>query len=297
MIPEIDAKTLIQHVSNKREQWFGLDYNMNIYRGCNHGCIYCDSRSECYYVPNFDQVTIKKDAISMLSKELLSKRRKGVLGIGSMSDPYNAFEKELKITRQALKVISATGFGISLATKSSLITRDIDILQEINKHQSTIIKVTITCADDTLSKKIEPFASPSSERFEAVKTMNDAGIFCGVLLMPILPFINDTPDNIKRIVQQAAKSGAKFIYAMFGLTLRDIQRDYFYNKIDLLYPGMSKQYDNMFHQQYSCWSPRYKELGKIFVEECKRYNILYTMPDIIASYKKTNPKAEQLSLF
>lgn len=297
MIPEIEAKTLIQHVSGKRTHWFGLDYNMNIYRGCSHGCIYCDSRSECYGVPNFDQVTVKKDALTMLSKELLSKRKKGVLGIGSMSDPYNPYEKKLQITRQALQIIHDTNFGISLITKSHLITRDIDILQKISAKQSVIVKVTITCADDALSKQIEPYVSPSSQRFEIVRQMHDAGIFCGVLLMPILPFINDTTENIRNIVRLAAKAGAKFIYPMFGVTMRDIQRDHFYQKIDALYPLLSQKYEQVFQQQYSCWAPNYKELGKVFVEECKKQHILYTMPDIIAAYKKEVPPMEQLTLF
>lgn len=295
MIPEIEAKTLIQHVSGKRSEWFGLDYNMNIYRGCNHGCIYCDSRSDCYNIPNFDQVSVKKDALTMLSKELQSKRKKGVLGIGSMSDPYNLFERQLEITREALKIIDDMGFGISLSTKSDLVVRDLDILQNMNRKQSVIIKITITCADDILSKKIEPFAPPSSKRFECIKQLSDAGIFCGVLMMPILPYINDTTDNIKRVVELSAAAGAKFVYPMFGVTLRDTQRSHFYHMADRLYPNMSKQYKQTFHQQYTCWSSKYKELGSIFITECKKQDILYTMPDIINAYKKEVPQVEQLS--
>ncbi len=295
MIPTIEAKTLVQHVAGKRNEWFGLDYNINIYRGCNHGCIYCDSRSDFYNIPNFDQVTVKKDAFTMLSKELLSKRKKGVVGIGSMSDPYNSFEKQLKITRNALKIINDTGFGISLMTKSHLVVRDLDILQSINKTQSVIVCITITCADDLLSKKIEPNASLSSKRFECIKQLSDAGIFCGVLLMPILPYINDNSENIKRIVQLAAAAGAQFIYPMFGVTLRDTQRTYFYQMIEKLYPNISKKYKQTFHQQYACWSSNYKELGSVFVRECKIYDMLYTMPAIINAYKKKEPQIEQLS--
>jgi DNA repair photolyase len=295
MIPIIETKTLVQHVASSRSEWFGLDYNMNIYRGCNHGCIYCDSRSDCYNIPNFDQVTVKKDALTMLSKELLSKRKKGVLGIGSMSDPYNPFEKQLEITRKALKIIDATGFGISLITKSHLVVRDLDILENINKKQSVIINITITCAEDMLSKKIEPNAPPSSKRFECIKQLSTAGIFCGVLVMPILPFINDTSDNIKRIVELSAAAGAKFVYPMFGVTLRDTQRTHFYNMADKLYPDISKKYKQTFHQQYTCWSPKYKELGNVFVRECKKHNMLYTMPDIIDAYKKQEAQVEQLS--
>ncbi|MFV0396022.1 MAG: radical SAM protein [Coprobacillaceae bacterium] len=297
MIPEIEAKTLIQHVGKKSLHWFAVDYNMNIYRGCSHGCIYCDSRSECYRVPNFDQVTLKKNALTMLSKELLSKRKKGVLGIGSMSDPYNPYEKKLEITRQALQIVHDTNFGISIITKSHLITRDIDIFKKIQAKQSVIIKLTITCADDDMSKKIEPFASPSSKRFEALKQLSDAGLFCGILLMPILPFINDTNENIIQIVEKAAASGVKFIYGMFGVTLRDIQRDHFYKQLDTLFPGVSEQYKQYFGDQYSCSSPRYKELQRVYIETCKKHNILYKMSDIIKAYKKQETEPEQLSLF
>lgn len=295
MIPIIEAKTLVQHVASNRSEWFGLDYNMNIYRGCNHGCIYCDSRSDCYNIPNFDQVTVKKDALTMLSKELLSKRKKGVLGIGSMSDPYNPFEKQLEITREALIIIDATDFGISLITKSHLVVRDLDILENINKKQSVIINITITCAEDMLSKKIEPNAPPSSKRFDCIKQLSNAGIFCGVLVMPILPFINDTSDNIKRIVELSAAAGAKFVYPMFGVTLRDTQRTHFYNMADKLYPDISKKYKQTFHQQYTCWSSKYIELGNVFVRECKKHNMLYAMPDIIDAYKKQEAQVEQLS--
>lgn len=299
MIPEIEAKTLVYNVSKKSKHWFAYDYNMNLYRGCSHGCIYCDSRSECYGIDDFDMVRVKKDAISKLSKELLTKRKKGVLAIGSMSDPYNPFERELEITRQALDIIEKTNFGLSIITKSPLITRDIDILKKITAKQDCLIKMTVTCANDSLSKIIEPRVAPSSARFKALKELSANGLFCGVLLMPILPYINDTEENIRTIVQLAAKANVKFIYTMLGVTLRDRQRTHYYQEIDKLSPGLSSLYINQFQNQYSCSARNHQYLYQVFVEECQKYHLLYKMKDIIKAYKTHtyNSSHQQLSLF
>ena len=181
---------------------------MNLYQGCHHGCIYCDSRSECYHIENFDQVKVKQNVISLLSKELCSKKRKGVIAIGAMSDPYNHYEQQLKITHQALKLINQTGFGVMLTTKSHTIINDLKLLKQINDKQSVIICMTITCGDDQLSNKIEPNVSPSSKRFKAIKLLRQQNIYAGVLMTPMLPFINDTPGNIKEIVYQAHLANA-----------------------------------------------------------------------------------------
>ena len=182
----IDAKTILTKC--KSTEWFGTDYNMNIYRGCCHGCIYCDSRSECYNIDNFDKVRAKKDVLPLLRDELKRKVRSGVIGTGAMSDPYNPFEKELQLTRHSLELIDAFNFGISIVTKSALITRDIDILQNIKEHSPVICKLTITAADDSLCRKIEPHVSLSSERFEAMHTLSNHGIFSGeIRILPGLP--------------------------------------------------------------------------------------------------------------
>ena len=137
------TKTIIQNKADKKHLWFGFDYNMNLYQGCHHGCIYCDSRSECYHIENFDQVKVKKDVISLLSKELCAKRRKGIIAIGAMSDPYNHYEQQLKITHQALKIINQTNFGVMLTTKSHTIINDLELLKQINAKQS-VLKKNIT---------------------------------------------------------------------------------------------------------------------------------------------------------
>ena len=296
-IPEIKAKTIIQNKADKNHFWFGFDYNMNLYQGCHHGCIYCDSRSECYQIENFDQIKVKQDAISLLSKELCSKKRKGVIAIGAMSDPYNHYEQQLKITHQALKLISQTGFGVMITTKSHTIINDLDLLKQINNKQSVLICMTITCGNDLLSKKIEPNVSLSSKRFETIKQLRQNNIYTGVLMTPILPFINDTPENIKEIVYQAYLANANFIYPMFGVTLRDRQREYFYIQLEQLFPGLKEFYIEQFGNNYLCNSPRLYELKKLFITECHKYNLTYKMVDIINGYKQDIPSPEQLSLF
>lgn len=202
----IPAKTILSGYREQRE-WFGCHYNMNLYRGCCHGCIYCDSRSECYGIQEFDRVRAKKDALYLLERELRARRRVGIIHTGSMSDPYNPFEKAECLTQQALEKIARYGFGVVIATKSDLVVRDIPILQRIRSQSPVAVHITITTAGDMLSEKIEPFAPPSSRRFEALRALSGAGITTGVLLMPVLPWITDDPQNIREIVQKAARAG------------------------------------------------------------------------------------------
>ena len=200
---------------------------MNIYKGCCHGCIYCDSRSDCYGIEDFDRVRIKENSINLIEKDLKSKRKKGIVATGAMSDPYNPFEEKFLLTRKALELIDKYNYGAAIATKSDLIIRDIDVLKRIKEHSPVLCKITITTADDELSKKIEPNVCLSSERFKAIKKLSDEGIYTGILLMPILPFINDTEENIISIVRKAKENGAKFVYPAFGVTLRSNQRIHF----------------------------------------------------------------------
>ena len=194
----MEAKTILSRVAHS-EEWFGIDYNMNLYKGCCHKCIYCDSRSNCYNIKDFDRVRSKKNVIELLNKELKSKRKKGVIGIGAMSDTYNPFEKKYEITKKALELISYYNFGVSIETKSNLIVRDIDIFKEIQKDADVILKFTITSADDNLSKIIEPNVCVSSERLKAMKQLSNNGLFVGTLLTPIIPFITDIEENIRDI--------------------------------------------------------------------------------------------------
>lgn len=291
----ISAKTIISSYSSNNS-WFGNNYNMNIYKGCSHGCIYCDSRSECYKVDNFDEVRAKENALNIISKELKGKRKKGVIGTGAMSDPYNPLEKEYALTRGALELINTNGFGVSIATKSDLILRDIDLLKSIQSHSPVLVKITITTCDDELCKKIEPNVAVSSKRFHAIKELSKNGIFAGILLMPVLPFLEDNEENIRAIVNLAHESGAKFIYPTFGVTLRQNQRDWYFEKLDEKFLGIKQKYIKQFGNSYSCTSPKAKMLWSVFKMECEKRGILYKMKDIIYGYKDSYENT-QLSLF
>jgi len=291
----VPAKTIVTNTKGSAN-WFGVNYNMNIYRGCCHGCIYCDSRSECYHIDDFDEVKVKENALEIIRNNLRSKVRSGVVGTGAMSDPYNPFEAQLELTRNALQLIDAYGFGTAIATKSDLVTRDIDILKDINQHSPVIVKITVTCADDALGRIVEPTAPPSSQRFAALKKLADEGIFCGILLMPVLPFIADNQENIINIVRKGAECGVRFIYPAFGVTLRQNQREHFYSKLDESFAGVKQKYIKQYGYEYSCVSPNAKRLWQVFKTECDMLGILYKMQDIISCYKQ-GYGIQQLSFF
>jgi DNA repair photolyase len=293
----IKTKTILTKVKYGND-WYGVDYNMNLYRGCSHGCIYCDSRSNCYHIDNFDVPKGKEDALLILENELSKKKSKGVIGIGSMSDTYNPFEKEYEQTRGALKLISKYNFGVSIDTKSNLILRDIELLKEINEKNNVIVKFTITTPHDDISKIIEPRVCVSSKRFEAIKVLSDNGIFVGVMLNPVLPFITDKEEDIRLLVKLAHDNGANFIYSsIFGVTLRENQRDYYYEMLDKYFKGLKERYIKYYGDRYDCLVPNYKNLYKVFTDECDKYGILYKMNDIIKAYKKDIKENEQMSLF
>ena len=292
----VKAKTILAKVKNGNE-WYGVDYNMNLYRGCSHGCIYCDSRSDCYHIENFDIVKGKENMLTILENELCKKRLKGVVGIGAMSDTYNPMEIKYKQTRGALQLISKYNFGVSIDTKSDLILRDMDLLKEINSKNSVIIKFTITTPNDKLSKIIEPNVCASSKRLEAINTLNDNGIFAGIMMNPVLPFITDKEEDIKKLVRIASEYGAKFIHTYMGMTLRENQRAYYFDKLDEHFPGLKDKYIKNYGDKYNCLVPNCKNLYKVFTDECNKYGILYKMNEIIKAYKKESANNEQITLF
>lgn len=294
----IPTKTII---SNYKENphWFGINYTMNIYKGCCHGCIYCDSRSSCYQIIDFDRVRIKDNSTQIIKRDLKSKQKKGVVGTGAMSDPYNPFEEKYRLTREALQLVDENRFGISIATKSNLITRDIDILKRIQAHSPVIIKMTITTYEDELCKKIEKNVCSTSARFKALKELSDNGVYAGVLLMPILPFINDNEENIKNIIKGAYESGAKFVFSYgLGVTLRHNQREYYFKQLRSIFPksNLDKKYIELYGESYENPAINYEHLWNVFKEECKKYNMLYEMKDIITDYKNKYEKT-QISWF
>lgn len=292
----IKAKTILTKVKYGTN-WYGIDYNINLYKGCSHGCIYCDSRSNCYHIDNFNIVRGKENALFILKQELSKKREKGVVGIGSMSDAYNPLEKEYEQTRGALKLISTYGFGVSIDTKSDLILRDIDLLKEINLKNNVIVKFTITTPNDELSKIIEPNVCISSKRFQAIKELSENGIFVGIMMNPVLPFITDNEECIKELVRLAYLNGAKFIHTYMGMTLRENQRDYYFNKLDQSFKGLKEKYIEYYGNKYNCIAINYKKFYKVFIDECNKYGILYNMEEIIKAYKKEIVNCKQMSLF
>lgn len=292
----IKAKTIVTRT--KTRDWFGTDYNMNIYRGCSHGCIYCDSRSSCYRIEDFDRVRAKENALEIIRDDLRRKVKTGVIATGAMSDPYNPFERRLELTRHALELIDAYGFGAAIATKSDLVKRDVDILSDISRHSPVIVKITVTTADDSLCQKIEPGVVSSSHRFSALKTLSENGIFAGILMMPLLPYLEDNEENVLAIIRLAAENGARFIYPAFGVTLRDNQRDWYYRKLEELFPGggLKVRYGRRYGNAYYCGSDRRKQLRHVFSEECSRRGMLFEMKDIISAYRK-GYGGSQLSFF
>lgn len=214
-----------------------------------------------------------------------------------MSDPYNPFEAQYQLTRKSLELIDRYQFGISIATKSDLITRDIDLLLRIKEHSPVICKITVTTTEDELSRKIEPGVCASSLRLEAISKLSKAGIFTGILMMPLLPYLTDTEENIRNIIHAAHQTGAKFIYPSLGLSLRNGQREYFYRQLDVLFPkqGLSARYTRLYGSSYECPSPNADKLWKLFTSECNRLGIYYKMKDIISAYKN-NYGYEQLTL-
>ena len=259
----IEAKSILSKLKGN-DTFFGLSYNMNLYRGCQHGCIYCDTRSECYGIVDIDTISVKGNALELLAKALRSKRKtKGTIGTGSMNDPYMPLERELELTRSALQTIATAKYPVHIITKSNLVARDVDILQEIAKTYAAV-SITITADDDNLAKAIEPCAPPSSERFKAMEKLSKNGIYTGVTLMPLLPFINDTTENLENIVKKAKDAGASYILMMPGVTLRKGSRDYFYQALDSKFAGVRKQYEDAFGEQYICNSPNYRALVDTF---------------------------------
>jgi DNA repair photolyase len=277
VVKEIQAKVLLSHVKQP-DTWFGLKYNMNLYRGCQHRCIYCDSRSECYQIEDFDgEILVKANALELLREELASKRVKGVIGLGSMNDPFMQVEADLNLTGRALAIIAEFRFPVHIITKSDLVLKDLETLRRISEVYASV-SFTITTADDALAAKVEPFSPRPSARLAAMRTLADHGIQTGVTLMPVLPFIEDTEENITGIVTQAADAGASYIIASMGMSLRDRQRAYYYRQLDRLFPGLRARYERTYGDRYSCQVPNAAALYEHLDKLCAQHNIATQLP-------------------
>ncbi|HEX2908774.1 MAG TPA: radical SAM protein [Phototrophicaceae bacterium] len=276
MIHEIQAKTLLSH-AKQPDPWFGIKYTMNLYRGCQHQCIYCDSRSECYQIENFRDVLVKVNAIERLRDELPRKRSKGTIGTGSMNDPYMPVERQYNLTGQALAVIAEHNFPVHVLTKSDLVLKDLPTLQTISRVLA-VVSFSLISTDDDLMRKLEPGAPSPSRRLRAMATLAEHGIHTGLLLMPVLPYLTDTLETITRLVEQAHAHGAEYILPAFGMTLRDRQRAYYYNELDRHFPGVRAQYERRFGERYSAAAPEAARLKAHFESLCARYHIATHVP-------------------
>ncbi|MEY8390216.1 radical SAM protein [Lachnospiraceae bacterium] len=274
---------------------------MNLYRGCSHGCIYCDSRSRCYHMEhNFEDIEVKENAVDLLEYALRHKRKKCMIGTGAMTDPYIPLEMEIGNVRKALHLIYEYGFGFTVITKSARVLRDIDLLQKINEQTKCVVQMTLTTYDENLCRKIEPNVSTTRERFEVLKQLRDAGIPTVVWLSPILPFINDTEENISGILEMCmeAKVYGVLCFGM-GLTLREGNREYFYQQLDRLFPQLKERYIRTYGTQYIIESPDNRRLMKVFVEKCSQGGIVYDREQIFRYLHTFGEKdfAEQMSIW
>lgn len=287
----VDAKGIL---SGNDGHW-----GMNIYRGCSHGCIYCDSRSRCYqFTHPFEDIEVKQNAPELLEAALRSKRKKCMIATGSMSDPYMHCEEKLRLTRKCLEIILRYGFGATLLTKSDRVLLDMDLLEEIHRTTKCVVQMTLTTYDDDLCRIVEPNVCTTRRRIEVLEEMRHRGIPTVVWLTPILPFINDTEDNIKAILAECIRVGVKGIICFdMGLTLREGDREYYYAALDKSFPGMKKRYIQRYANAYALPSPRAKELMGLFWNTCRQHGLLCTPEDCFAYLNDFPEPFEQTSLF
>ena len=291
MIREVQAKTILSRVKGP-DDWFGLYYNFNLYRGCQHQCIYCDSRSECYQIQNFNNdVLVKANAIELLRKELASKRVVGTIGTGSMNDPYMPLEAKIGLTHRALEAIAQARFPAHIITKSDLVLRDLDMLQQISRTYAAV-SFTLTTTDDALAKIVEPGAPSPSRRLTAMRTLAEKGILTGVSMMPVLPFIEDNEENITRLVTLAHENGAGYILPAFGMTLRDRQRDYYYAKLDRHFPGLRACYEKCYGERYSAKAQNQSRLQACFSDLCRQFGLPAKMPVFTPKPRSRQPQGQ-----
>lgn len=274
---------------------------MNLYRGCTHGCIYCDSRSRCYHMDHdFEDVEVKENAIALLEQAMRRRRSRCMLGTGAMTDPYIPLEEELGYVRQALSLACRYGFGFTLQTKSARVLRDLDLLTAIHEKAKCVVQMTLTTYDEALCRKLEPHVSATRERVEALKRLRDAGIPTVVWLSPILPFINDTEENILGILGCCAEAEVYGVICFgMGLTLREGNREYFYSQLDRLFPGMKRRYMDAYGMRYEIRSPRHDRLMKLFHGFCADKGIVHDNGRIFAYLHTLEEKEpqDQLRLF
>lgn len=272
---------------------------MNLYRGCTHGCIYCDSRSVCYgFTHAFEDIEVKQNAPELLERALKGKRRKCMIGTGAMCDPYMHCEEQLRLTRRCLEIIDRYEFGVAVQTKSNRVLRDLDLLKRINTHSKAVVQMTLTTYDEKLCRILEPNVSTTRERFEALQVFMEEGIPTVVWLSPILPFINDTRENIEGILDYCVRAKVKGIICFgMGVTLREGDREYFYQALDRHFPGLKKKYIAQYGNAYEVPSMHSAELMAIFQNTCRREGIMYKADEVFSYLHRYESGYEQMTLF
>lgn len=284
----VQAKTLLNR-----------ENGMNVYRGCMHGCVYCDSRSRCYqFTHPFEDIEVKENAPELLEKILRTKRKKIMIGTGSMCDPYQPCEMDLRIVRRCLELIDRYGFGAAVLTKSDRVLRDLDLFTSINSKAKALVQMTLTIADEGLSRKLEPNVCNSRRRYEVLKVFQRAGIPTVVWMTPILPFLTDTKENVETIVDWCIDAGVKGIICWnMGMTLREGDREYYYRALDRYFPGLSLKYREKYGNSYEVVSNRNAELMTWFHAQCEKHSILHTPETCFAYMHELPERYEQMSLF
>ena len=284
----VDAKSILSAANG-----------MNLYRGCLHGCIYCDSRSQCYqFQHDFEDIEVKQNAPKLLRDALRKKRKQCMIGTGSMCDPYIPPERDLLLTKQCLEIIAEYEFGAAVLTKSDLILRDLELYRQIAKKQKAVVQMTLTTADDDLCNIIEPNVCPTSRRFEVLCEMREAGIPTVVWLTPLLPYLNDTEENLTGILKLCRKAGVKgIVYFGMGMTLRSGSREYFYRALDQHFPGLRRQYEREFGEQYEVARASQQRLDAVFHKFCEENGLLHRPEDCFRYLRELPEQYTQLSLF
>lgn len=272
---------------------------MNLYRGCTHGCIYCDSRSECYGMTyTFEDVIVKKNAPELLEAALKGRKAPCMIGTGAMSDPYIPLEQEVGMSRRCFELIQRYGFGLTVLTKSDLILRDMELLERIHHRARCVVQMTLTTYDETLCRIVEPNVATTYQRFLALSELSRAGIPTVVWLTPILPFINDTKENILGLLEYCKEAGVRGIITFgIGMTLRSGNREYFYRQLDAHFPGLKQQYMRAFGSSYGIKSPQRGALERLITDFCKKQGLLYgtkAVFDYLNFWEDPNP---QISLY
>ena len=272
---------------------------MNLYRGCTHGCIYCDSRSKCYgFTHDFEDIEVKQNAPELLEQALRSKRKRCMIGTGSMCDPYMHCEEELQLTKRCLEIIERYGYGLAIQTKSDRILRDLDLLKSINEKAKCVVQMTLTTYDEDLCRILEPGVCTTKERFKVLEIMRDNGIPTVVWLSPILPFINDTRENLEGILDYCVRAKVRGIICFgMGMTLREGDREYYYGALDRHFPGVKEIYQRKYGYAYEITSDRNEELMEIFTDTCRKNGIMYDVGACFAYLRELPERYEQLSLF